>query len=150
MGEIVYLTPLHIPFWKDAINCPYPFICLSPIYYRDVLRVNLGDCFPETLGRFKIFSGQCARSCFMIWSFRTTHVSSLIPGDSLNVRVSIQIVYSIASAFGVLFLRMKTTSCMTVIKMEVKFVYPMCPKSALWSEDRMSSLGLLTFVIHST
>lgn len=128
----MYLISFNIPFWKDAINRPYPFICLSSIYYRNVLKVNHGDCFPETLEGFKIFRGQYVINCFMVWPFRMTHVSSLTPEDSLSIKMSVQIVYSIESAFEVLFLRMESTSWMTVIiKMEVEFVYPtyarVCP-----------------------
>lgn len=64
----------------------------------------------------------------MIWLFRMIYVSFLILGDSLNVRVSVQIVYLIVLVFEVLFLRMKIILCMIVIKMEVKFVYFMCLK----------------------
>lgn len=46
----------------------------------------------------------------MIWSYRMTHVRSLTAGESLKIKMSIQIVYLIASAFEVLFLRMESIS----------------------------------------
>ena len=68
-------------------------------------------------------------NCFMIWSYRMTHVRSLTPGESLKIKMSIQIVYLIPSAFEALFLRMESISWMTVvIKMEVEFTYPTYPQ----------------------
>lgn len=124
-----------------------------PIYYRDVFRVNPGDSFPGTGGRFKIFCGQYVVKCFMIWSFGTTQVSSLTPGDRLSVKMSIWIVYLITSAFEVLFLRMEPTSWRTiVIKMEVGVgIYLPYMSTSFSTEKRQNViLGLLTFVIYAT
>lgn len=143
----MYLTSFNISFWMNAINCIYPFLCLSPTYYRMSSEWTSEMAFKKHWEKFNFFVAS-------IWwtALWFGHVGWHMPASWSQETVwmsVIQIVNSVAHACGLLFLRMKANLWRAVTMMtKLRPVFTTCMPRCHLITCKVSSVACLSFLIH--